>query len=216
MSVRVLLVDDHQLVRLGLRTAISRDSTMQVIGEATDGAEGVEMARRLRPDVVLMDIQMPVLNGIEATRQITQELPDVKVLILTMYNEGNLPMEALGAGAVGYLHKDDDPAMLLQAIHKVAEGEGFLTPLLARQVLAKLHRNQQGTISQTTEAEILLTEREIELLRLVAAGLINKQIAQQLSLSEFSVRNQLSELYQKIQVKSRAQAAAYAVERRLI
>lgn len=216
MSVRVLLVDDHQLVRLGLRTAISRDTTIQVVGEAVDGAEGVEMTRQFCPDVVLMDIQMPVLNGIEATRQIAHEMPEVKVIMLTMYNEGKLPMEALRAGAVGYLHKDDDPAMLLQAIHKVAEGEGFLTPMLARQVLAKLHRSQEDAISQTTEAVILLTEREIELLRLVSAGSINKQIAQQLSLSEFSVRNQLSELYQKIQVKSRAQAAAYAVERKLI
>lgn len=215
MNVRVLLVDDHRLFRAGLHTAISRDSTVQVVGEAADGAEGVEMARQLQPDVVLMDIQMPVLNGIEATKQIAQELPNVKVLLLTMYKEGKLPVEALRAGAVGYLHKDDEPANLLKAIHSVAAGEAFLTPLLARQVLAKLHKRQTKALSQTTAPQDQLTEREMDLLRFVAAGMSNREIAQEMSLSDSRIRNQLSELYRKIQVKGRAQAAAYAVEQML-
>lgn len=215
MNVRLLLVDDHRLVREGLLRTISTDSAVQIVGEAADGAQGIEMARQLRPDVVLMDIQLPVLNGIEATKQITKELPDVNVLILSMYKEDRFPVAALRAGALGYLHKDDDSESLLKAIRSVAAGEAFLTPLLAKQVLAKLHRRRVNGIAQPIDPTDQLTEREMDLLRLVAEGLSNKQIAQELSLSDSRVRNQLSELYRKIQVKGRAQAAAYAVEQML-
>lgn len=215
MNIRLLLVDDHRLVREGLLRTISTDSAVQIVGEAADGAQGIEMARQLRPDVVLMDIQLPVLNGIEATKQITKELPDVNVLILSMYKEGRFPVAALRAGALGYLHKDDDSESLLKAIRSVAAGEAFLTPLLAKQVLTKLHRRRVNGSVQPIDPTDQLTEREMDLLRLVAQGLSNKEIAQELSLSDSRVRNQLSELYRKIQVKGRAQAAAYAVEQML-
>lgn len=216
LSVRVLLVDDHNLMRLALHTTISRDPTIQIVGEAADGVNAVELAHRLRPDVVLMDLQLPVLSGVEATRQIAQELPDVKVIMLTMYKEGELPLEALRVGAVGYLHKDDEPAQILQAIHTVAEGQAFLTPQLARQVLAQFHRGDENPPQVPTGAKPYLTPREIELLRLVKEGLSNKEIARQLGLSDSRVRNQLSEVYQKIEVSGRTQAAMYAVEQELL
>lgn len=215
MSVRVLLVDDHEYLRLGLHTALRKDSRVQVVGEAADGAEGVEMARQLRPDVVLMDIQMPVLNGIEATRQIVREMPDTKVIMLTMHKEENQELAALRVGALGYLHKDSEPADLLRAIHTVANGAAFLTPQSVHRVLSKLQSVENNVVSEELEPSISLSKREIELLGLLGRGLSNKEIAQQLSLSESRVRNQLSDLYQKIQVSGRAQAAVYAVEQRL-
>lgn len=216
MSIRVLLVDDHKYLRMGLNTAISRDSTVQVVGEAADGAEGVEMAHRLRPDVVLMDIQLPVLNGIEATRQIVRELPDVKVIMLTMYKEENQELAALRVGALGYLHKDSDPSDLLKAIHTVAGGAAFLTPQSVHRVLTKLHSEEENAQPALQEPRIALTDRETDLLRLLGKGLSNKEIARQLTLSESHIRNQLSGLYPKIQVSGRIQAAMYAVAQRIV
>lgn len=216
MTVRVLLVDDHNLMRLALRTAISRDTTIQVVGEAVNGAEGVELARQLRPDVVLMDIQLPVLNGVEATRQIAKEMPEVKVIMLTMYNEGKLPLEALRVGAVGYLHKDDNPTQILEAIHTVAAGEAFLTPQLARQVLGRFHKSDESEQEKSMGESRRLTPREVTLLQLVKEGLSNKEIARHLGLSDSRVRNQLSDVYQKIQVSGRTQAAMYADEQELL
>lgn len=216
MSIRVLLVDDHQLMRVGLHTMIGRDPGIQIVGEAADGATGVELARRLRPDVVLMDIQLPGLNGVEATRRIVRELPDVKVIMLTMYREENQALEALRVGAMGYLHKDADPVELRDAIRAVAAGQAVLTPHLAARVLVTLHRIEGNDHVQAASAGAELTEREIILLRAVAQGLSNKQIADQLVLSESRVRNQLSEIYRKIQVADRTQAAMYAVEKGLV
>ena len=160
MSIRVLLVDDHKLTRLGLQTALSRDQGIQVVGEAVDGATAVELARQLRPDVVLMDIQLPGLNGVEATRRIVQELPDVKVIMLTMYREEQQAVEALRVGAMGYLHKDADPDELLDAIRTVAAGQAVMTPELATRVLGTLQRMQGQDLAQAEPAGAKLSERE--------------------------------------------------------
>jgi DNA-binding NarL/FixJ family response regulator len=214
MSIRILLVDDHTLVRSGLQTTLEKDPEVQVVGEAANGAEGVEMARRLRPDIVLMDIQMPVLNGIEATRQIVREMPEIKVIMLTMYEEENQELAALRVGALGYVHKDSNPADLLKAVHVVAGGDAFLTPQSTRRMLTTLHSGS-GNMAASSDRDAL-TAREIELLRYLAKGLSSKQMAQELSLSDSHVRNLLSALYIKVGANGRAQAAAYAVEMKLL
>ena len=216
MSIRVLLVDDHRLTRLGLQTALGRDPGIDVVGEAADGAIAVELARQLRPDVVLMDIQLPGLNGVDATRRIVQELPEVKVIMLTMYREEQQAVEALRVGAMGYLHKDADPDELLDAIRTVAIGQAVMTPELATRVLSALQKMEGQELAQAEAAGAKLSEREVILLRLVAQGLSNKDIAKNVGVSESRVRNQLSEIYRKIQVQDRTQAALYAVEKGLL
>jgi DNA-binding NarL/FixJ family response regulator len=216
MSIRVLLADDHQMLRVGISTLIGQDPAIQIVGEAADGATAVELARRLQPDVVLMDIQMPGLNGVEATRRIVHEMSDVKVIMLTMYKEENQGLEALRVGAMGYLHKDANAAELLDTIHSVAAGEAVLSRQLATRLLATLRTTEGSDHVQAGSGGTRLTEREIILLRAVAQGRTNKEIAELLSLSESRVRNQLSEIYRKIQVGGRSQAAAYAVEKGLV
>lgn len=216
MSIRVLIVDDHQVLRVGLRTLLQRDPHIQIVGEAGDGAEAVESSRRLQPDVVLMDIQLPGLNGVEATRRIVREMSSVKVIMLTMYREENQALEALRVGAMGYLNKDADPDVLLEAIHSVAAGDAVLTPQLAARVLSSFHSFAGYDQVRAETAGSELTEREILLLRAVARGLSNKEIAAELRLSASRVRNQLSDIYRKIQVADRTQAAMYAVERGLV
>ena len=216
MSIRVLLADDHQMLRVGISTLIRQDPGIQIVGEAADGATAVELARRLQPDVVLMDIQMPGLNGVEAARRIVREMSTVKVIMLTMYTEENQGLEALRVGAMGYLHKDANAAELLDTIHSVAAGEAVLSRQLATRLLATLRTTEGNDHVQAGTVGTHLTEREIILLRAVAQGRTNKEIAEQLSLSESRVRNQLSEIYRKIQVGGRSQAAAYAVEKGLL
>ena len=138
MKVRVLLVEDHQLVRSGIQTMLEKDPNVQVVGGAGDGAQGVELAYELRPDVVLMDLTLPVLDGIEATRQIVRELPDTKVIVLTAHDPETNDVQAVNAGAVGYLHKNTNPEELLKALHTVANGDPFLSPASTRRVLNQL------------------------------------------------------------------------------
>lgn len=187
---------------------------MQVVGEAANGAEGIELARQLHPDIILMDIQMPILNGIEATKQIVSEMPDIKVIMLTMFQEENQELSALRVGALGYVNKDSNPADLLRAVHLVANGDAFLTPQATRRMLSTFQSRQLHI--EAPPDHVILEEREIELLRYLARGLSSKQIAQELSLSDSYVRNLLSALYVKLEVNGRAQAAAHAVEMKLI
>jgi DNA-binding NarL/FixJ family response regulator len=159
-----------------------------------------------------MDITLPVLDGIEATRQIVRELPDTKVIVLTAHDPETNDVQAVSAGAMGYLHKNTDPEELLKAVHTVANGELFLSPASTRRVLNKLHHGENG---QASPDGVRLTERDKKLLRWLAQGLQDKEIAQELLLSESRVRNLLSALYAKLRVRGRAQAAAYAVEHKL-
>jgi DNA-binding NarL/FixJ family response regulator len=212
MNIRILLVDDHKLVRVGLCMVLEQDSSIQIVGEAVDGATAIELAHRLHPDVVLMDIQLPGLNGVEATRRIVHDLPHVKVIMLTMYREENQALEALRVGAMGYLHKDAEPQEVLDMIRAVAGGDAVLSPQLAARVLITLQESVGRNPVRSGSAGVHLTEREVALLRLVAQGLSNKKIGEVLGISGSRVRNQLSEVYRKIQVADRTQAALYAAQ----
>jgi len=206
--IRVLIADDHRLFRQGLRQICEVLGRFEVVGEAENGQEAVEMARRLKPDIVLMDIQMPVLDGVEATRLITADNPAVRVLVLTMYRQDRYVFEAIKAGARGYLLKDIDEQEFVDAVRAVHRGEALIDPGLAARLLDEFRRLSQDAVDVEE-----LTPGEMEVLRLVAQGLDNKTIAVQLSLTERTVTNRLSEIYQKLHVASRTQAALVALRR---
>jgi len=206
--IRVLIADDHRLFRQGLRQICETVGRLEVVGEAENGEEAVELARRLNPDVVLMDIRMPVRDGVEATRLITESVPSARIIILTMYRQDQYVFEAIKAGARGYLLKDIDEQELVDAVRAVHRGEALIDPGLAARLLEEFRRLSQGT-----EVVEELTTAEMDVLRLVAQGLDNKSIALRLNLSERTVTNRLSEIYQKLHVANRTQAALLALRR---
>ena len=202
MSIRILVVDDHSVVRQGLRMFLALDPELEVVGEAADGAEGVSMARALKPDVVLMDLLMPVMDGITAIGILRRELPDTEVLALTSVLEDASVVGAVRAGAIGYLLKDTESDELRRAIKAAAAGQVQLSPKAA----ARLMREVRVPDSPET-----LTERETEVLRLLAQGRSNKEIAHGLSIGEKTVKTHVSNILSKLNVPSRTQAALYAV-----
>jgi len=206
--VRVLIADDHRLFRQGLRQICEAVGRLEVVGEAENGEEAVELTRRLKPDVVLMDIRMPVIDGVEATRRITESVPSARIIILTMYRQDQYVFEAIKAGARGYLLKDIDEQELVDAVRAVHRGEALIDPGLATRLLEEFRR-----LSQSAAGAEDLTPGEMDVLRLVAQGLDNKSIADRLSLSERTITNRLSEIYQKLHVTSRTQAALLALRR---
>lgn len=201
--IRILLADDHTLLRQGLRRILSEDSALSVVGEAADGLEAVARARALVPDVVLMDVQMPGLNGIEATRQIRDACPETRIIMLTVSDKDADLFGALKAGARGYLLKNAEAQQVLEAIHRVAAGEAILPPTLAARVLDEF----AAPIGKTA----ILSEREVAVLRLVAQGLGNKEIATRLALSENTIKTHIRHILEKLHLRSRTEAAAYAV-----
>ncbi len=208
--IRVLIADDHRLFRQGLRQICETVGGFEVVGEAENGQEAVELAQRLRPDVVLMDIRMPVMDGVEATRRITACAPSVRIIILTMYRQDQYVFEAIKAGARGYLLKDIDEQELMDAVRAVHRGEALIDPGLAARLLEEFRRLSQGERAEQAEE---LTEGEMAVLRLVAQGADNKTVAERLALSERTVANRLSEIYHKLHVNSRTQAALEALRR---
>jgi DNA-binding NarL/FixJ family response regulator len=204
--IRVLLADDHGLVRAGLQELLAAAPDIEVVGAAAGGLEAVELAARERPDVVLMDLSMPGLDGIAATRRIQDESPASEVVILTSFSDRERITDALDAGAVGYLLKDADPGELLRGVRAAAVGESPLSPKAARQLIVS--RRRAATPSGTA-----LTEREREILRLLADGHPNKVIARTLGISEKTVKNHVSRIFQAIGVTDRTQAALW-VQRR--
>ncbi len=202
MTIRILIVDDHSVVRQGLRMFLGLDPELEVIGEAADGAEAVRMARQLKPDVVLMDMLMPVMDGITATTQIRKELPDTEVVALTSVLEDATVVGAVRAGAIGYLLKDTESDELRRAIKAAADGQVQLSP----QAAARLMREVRAP-----ESPEALTERETEVLRLLAQGKANKEIARELTIGEKTVKTHVSSILGKLNVPSRTQAALYAV-----
>jgi DNA-binding NarL/FixJ family response regulator len=202
MPIRILLVDDHSVVRQGLRMFLGLDPELEVIGEAQDGAEALRMARELKPDVVLMDLLMPVMDGITATTAIRRELPDVEVLALTSVLEDASVVGAVRAGAIGYLLKDTQADELCRAIKAAAAGQVQLSPKAAARLMREV---------RAPESPEALTERETEVLRLLAQGQSNKEIAQTLSIGEKTVKTHVSNVLGKLGVQSRTQAALYAV-----
>jgi len=210
-TIRVLIADDHRLFRLGLRQACESAGDFEVVGEAEDGQEAVELARRCQPDVVLMDIQMPILDGVEATRRIVENAPSVRVIMLTIYRRDRYVFEAIKAGARGYLLKDVDEGELLEAVRAVHRGEALINPGLATRLLDEFRRLSQEA-AEAGDVE-RLTQGEMDVLCLVAQGASNKEIVAQLHLAESTVSNRLSNIYQKLQVNSRTQAALLALRR---
>jgi DNA-binding NarL/FixJ family response regulator len=203
MAIRILITDDHQVVRQGLRMFLSDDPEMEVIGEAPDGAEAVRMAHELKPDIVLMDMLMPVMDGIAATAQIRRELPDTEVIALTSVLEDSAVIGAVKAGAIGYLLKDAQPEELRTAIHAAAAGQVHLTPKAAARLMREV---------RAPDHPQPLSEREVDVLRLLAAGKANKEIAAALTISEQTVKTHVSNILMKLGVQSRTQAALYAAQ----
>ncbi len=207
MTVRVLITDDHGVVRQGLRMFLSLDPELEVVGEATNGDEALRMARELSPDVVLMDLVMPVMDGISATGAIRSELPHVEVIALTSVLEDASVTGAVKAGAIGYLMKDTEAEELGRAIKAAAEGRVYLAPEAAARLMREV---------RTPESPETLTERETEVLQLLARGKANKQIATSLYVTEKTVKAHVSSILAKLGVQSRTQAALYAVRAGLV
>ena len=210
--IRLLLVDDQRLMRDGLRILLELESDFEVIGEAENGAEALEAYRQLSPDVVLMDIRMPVMNGVEATRRLRGEDPHSRVIILTTFDDNEYVFEGLRAGALGYLLKDVSGDELADAIRKVAAGGSMIEPSVARKVVAEFARLVPATPEAAEDLIEPLSEREIEILKLVSQGMTNKEIATKLYLAEGTVKNYVTSILQKIDVRDRTQAAIRARE----
>lgn len=208
MAVRLVIAEDHAVVREGLRMFLRSDEGIEVVGEAVDGRAAVEAAHRLRPDVILMDLLMPGMDGISATTAIRNELPDIEIVALTSFLEDHLVTEALRAGAIGYLLKDTDADSLRRAVWAAAAGQVFLSPTAAARLVREVH--MPGNVTER------LTRREIEVLILVARGRSNKEIARELLIGQQTVKTYMSNIFSKLNVQSRTQAALYALQTGLV
>ena len=201
MPIRILIVDDHAVVRQGLKMFLGLDPELEIIGEAVDGKQALHMARELTPDVILMDLLMPVMDGIQATAAVRAELPDTEVIALTSVLEDSSVVGAIRAGAIGYLLKDTQSDELIRAIKAAADGQVQLSPRAAARLMREV---------RTPENPETLTERETDVLRLLAEGKANKEIAHELSIGEKTVKTHVSNILSKLNVSSRTQAALYA------
>lgn len=211
MSIRVLVVDDQELVRAGFIMILNSQADIDVVGEADNGSDAVDEVRRLRPDVILMDIRMPIMDGLEATRilKASREL-DVRVLILTTFDPDEYVYEALQAGASGFVLKDIRPHDLLAAVRVVAKGEALLAPSITRRLIARFA--EQMSPPATSQELERLTDRETEVLRLMAKGLSNSEIAEQLYLSPTTIKSHVAGVLAKLGVRDRVQAVVFAYE----
>jgi DNA-binding NarL/FixJ family response regulator len=205
--IRLLLADDHALFRQGLKSLLEAEPDFKVMGEAKDGREALRHALEAHPDVILMDIQMPGLDGVQAAQEILREWPAAKVIMLTMYRQDGYVFEAVKTGAKGYLLKDVDAKELIEAIRQVAAGEVLLDAEMAEQIIQDFKAKQESI--PKTHAE--LSDREVQILKLVAQGYTNLEIAQEMALSEKTIRNRLSDIFQKLHLNNRTQAALYAL-----
>lgn len=211
--IRILITDDHLVVREGLRLILETAEDIEVVGEAMDGAECLELVPTLKPDVILMDLQMPRMDGITAIGHLRKNFPEIAIVILTTYNEDDLMIRGLQAGARGYLLKDSSRENLLDAIHAAARGETLLKPEILARVLAP--QSTPKPVFQT-QTDSTLTERELEVLQLAAKGERNKEIAYKLGITERTVKAHLQSIYQKFGVDSRAAAVAVAAGKGLL
>ena len=208
-GVRVLIVDDHDLFRRGLRTLLE-EQDVQIVGEASRGAEATRLVRELAPDVVVMDLNMPGMSGVEATRQITMAAPLTRVIVLTISDQDGDVMDAILAGACGYLLKDSSIHELIRGIETAARGDSLISPQIAAKVLQRIRATGASADGERT-IRSELSERELEVLRLIANGKDNAEIAAELSISPKTVKNHISNILMKLQIDNRIQAAVYAV-----
>ena len=210
-AIRVLIVDDHTIVRKGIRALLAEIEGIEVVGEADNGQEAVTQAQTLHPDVILMDLAMPKMDGIEATRQIKASQPDSRILVMTSFAADDKVFPAIKAGALGYLLKESAPEDLVQAIHQIHRGESSLHPTIARKVLQEITHPSDRPPTPNP-----LTEREEQVLRLVAQGLSNQDIARKLNISDPTVRTHVSNIMSKLHLATRIQAALYALREGLV
>ncbi|HYP42160.1 MAG TPA: response regulator transcription factor [Chloroflexia bacterium] len=210
--IRILLVDDHAVVRQGLKAFLATEADIEVVGEAANGREAVEQVKRLKPDVVLMDLVMPQLDGIGATAEIKASSPDVDVIAMTSFIEDEKVFGAMRAGATGYVLKDADPDDVVHAIRSAAAGEVHLDPRVARRLMEELHPSKQ----KPAPTQEVLSEREVEVLKLVAKGYSNQAIGEHLIISPKTAKTHVSNILSKLGLSSRTQAAVYALREGLI
>src|SRR3984957_4463123 len=214
MAIRIVLADDHTVMRSGLRLLLERQPNLEVVGEASDGKQAVEVAAAQKPDVVIMDIAMPHLNGVEAARQITQRNPQTAIAILSMHSDESYVIRSLKAGARAYLLKDSAEADLIAAIQAITEGKSFFSPAV-RQILKEDYMHQLAEVGAEDSYE-LLTTREREVLQLVAEGKSNKEIANLLNLSLYTVKTHRTHILQKLNLHSVPELILYAVRKGII
>ena len=209
MTIDVMVVDDQAMVRAGLRMLLSGEPDLEVVAEAANGLEAVTKAARHKPHVTLMDIRMPEVDGLEATRRILAASEDARVLILTTFNLDDYVYEALRAGASGFILKDDPPEQLIAAVHTVAAGEALLSPSITRKVIAHFARQRRQAQPESIES---LTSRELDVFRLIAQGLSNAEIGRELFISDTTVKTHVTRLLQKLDLRDRAQAIVLAYQ----
>ena len=210
-DIKLMIVDDHTVVRDGLAAMFGREEGFTVAGEASNGQEAVDRAREIKPDIVLMDLRMPELNGVEAMRRIKTEDPDIQFIVLTTYDSDEFIFDAIEAGARGYLLKDASREELFQAVNAVHRGESLIQPGVATKVLDRLAK-----LSRQVADTDVLSEREIEVLRLMATGAGNKEIATDLSISESTVKTHVANIFQKLDASARTEAVTKALQQGLI
>jgi two-component system, NarL family, response regulator DevR len=212
MTLKILLVDDHEVVRMGLKSLLSRDSQFQVVAEAGNASQALEQVGRHAPDVVVMDIRLPGKSGIEATREIVSKFPKTKVIMLTSYAEDELLFDAIAAGASGYVLKQIGSGELVRALETIGRGESLIDPTLTQKVFARV---REASRKAEDESFASLNDQELRILALLAKGKTNKEIAAEVYLSEKTVRNYVSSILSKLHLSTRSEAAAYAVRHRV-
>lgn len=210
-GIRVLIVDDHPVVREGIGSMLKKETDFRVVGEASNGLEALEKARELSPDVVLMDLRMPEMDGVEAISRIRAEKPDIKFIILTTYSDDEYIFKGIAAGARAYLLKDAPRDELFKAIRMVSRGESLIQPVVASRVLDKL-----AELSRKTPVADTLSDREVEVLRLMAGGESNKDIADHLSITQSTVKTHITSIFQKLNVTTRTEAVTNALKKGII
>lgn len=205
-TIQVLVVDDHTIIRKGIRAVLDLVSDIDLVGEAENGIQAVQIDRELMPDVILMDLVMPEMDGIACIKHIKEQRPEARILVLTNFAGEEMIFPAIKAGAMGYHLKDSSPETLIEAIRQVNQGVASLHPSIAKKVLEEFHHSDKQQLSEES-----LTQRELEVLRLIAQGYENKEIAEQLVISEATVRTHVSNILGKLHLASRTQAALYAL-----
>ncbi len=208
--IRVLIVDDHPVVRRGLTTLLASEADIDIVGEASNGKQALEQVEKLHPDVILMDLVMPEMDGIEAIQRISSHYPEIRILVMTSFTADEKVFPSIKAGALGYLLKDSDPEDMIRMIHQVYRGELSLHPMIARKVIQELNRPAGQSLTNDP-----LTEREVEILQLIAQGLENQEIADRLNLKDATVRTHVSNILGKLHLANRVQATLYALRKGL-